>query len=439
MFDTIFTTVGSTTQSFRVINRRNQSILISSIELAGGEHSAYRLNIDGELANELYDVEIPPNDSIYIFVELTVDPNGFNQPMIVQDSVVFVTNSNMQDIDLLAWGQDFIPIDKEVITTTTWTADKPYLIYNYAYVDSGEVLTIEPGTRIFFHKDAGLYSKGAINAVGTYTEPISFSGDRLEEFYDDVPDQWQGILIYPNETPSIFENVSIKNANIGLQVGTIENEGAAYVKLHNVAIENMSYAGIFAMKSQIEATNTLIANCGYYCVTLLIGGSYDFTHCTIANSWGETTRETASVVITNQLVIDTDEGRILYTGDLYNANWKNSIIWGDLNSEIDFAYQENSLYNYSFENCLIKLADSIDTSNPDLFSSIILNEKPSFVNMANYDYQLDTLSPAQNAGAPKFGELVPLDLNGVSRLNDEAPDLGAYERVEMEEGDETED
>lgn len=430
MFDTIFTTIGSTTQSFRIINRYNQAILISSIRLAGGDDSYYRLNIDGEIANELVDVEVPAHDSIFVFVELTVDPNGSNQPMIVQDSIVFLTNNNEQDIDLLAWGQDFVPVRKEVIETTTWTAEKPYLVYDYAYVDSGQVLTIEPGARVFFHKKAGLYINGTIKAIGTPTDPIVFTGDRLEEMYFDIPDQWQGILLYPGNTLNEFENVEISCANIGLQVGTIENEGPAYARLHNVTIEHMAFAGLFALKSQIQATNTLVADCGYYAVTLLVGGYYDFNQCTIANFWNFNNRQSPSLLISNQLIIDTDNGKVAYRGDLENASWKNSIIWGNLNSEIDFGHNEEAAFNYAFDHCIIKIADSVSTEDPDIYKSIIKNTDPLFMDNDFYDYQLDTLSPAKDQGFKAYGELVPLDLNNVSRLSDAAPDLGAYERVE---------
>src|SRR4030042_6522627 len=46
-FDTIFTTIGSTTMNFKVYNTSDRPLLISSIELAGGESSYFRLNIDG--------------------------------------------------------------------------------------------------------------------------------------------------------------------------------------------------------------------------------------------------------------------------------------------------------------------------------------------------------------------------------------------------------
>jgi hypothetical protein len=428
MFDTIFTTIGSTTQSFRVINPNNQSILVSSIKLAGGDKSPYRLNIDGEMKNLVSDVVIPSHDSIYIFVELTVDPNGVNQPMVVKDSVLFMTNNQLQDVNLMAWGQDFVPIKGEVINTSTWTAEKPYLIYDYAWIDSSQVLTIEPGARIYFHKQAGLYGKGAIIARGTPEKPITFMGDRLEKLYEDVPDQWHGILLFPNETQSIFENVEIKNANIGLQVGTIEYEGPANVKLHNVKIEHMSWAGIFALKSNIEATNTLVADCGYYCVALLVGGSYEFTHCTVSNYWGGySNRKTHSVVLSNLLWIEGEN--TLYIGDLVKANWNNSIIWGNLNSEIEFGKSEKCAFNFRFDHCLLKLADSVDVSNSDHFISLTKNIDPKFDSIEVYNYVPDSLSPVRDIGARIYGEKVPLDLNQVSRLSDAAPDLGAYEYI----------
>ncbi|MGF7139568.1 hypothetical protein [Roseimarinus sediminis] len=436
MFDTIFTTIGSTTKSFRVINPHNQAILISTIALAGGDESAYRLNIDGEMANEMYDIELAANDSLYIFVELTVDPNGSNQPMIVQDSVIFISNTNKQDIDLMAWGQDFVPIDGEILNTTTWTAEKPYLVHNVAWVDSGQVLSIEPGARIFFHKGAALAVLGSVRAIGTNSDPIIFSGDRLEAMYDDIPDQWHGLLLFPNEMENVFENVEIKNAKIGLQVGTIEYEGPAYARLHNVKIEHMSYAGIFAIKSQIIASNTLVSDCGFYGVTLLAGGNYSFNHCTIANYWGSySNRQTPSLAISNRLIVTEGNDSIEYTGDLVQASWTNSIIWGNLESEVEFGMNSNYLFNHQFDHCIVRMSDSIFTAHSEQMNAVQNNIDPEFMLPAEYNFELDTLSPAKDAGSIQFGELVPLDLINQARLNDEAPDLGVYERIEKEEED----
>ena len=105
-FDTIFTTIGSATRELKVYNTYDQPLEIEFIELAKGEQSVFRLNIDGLASSYAGDIEIPPNDSIYIFIEVTLDPNKQDSILVIQDSIVFSTNGNLQDIDLLAWGQD---------------------------------------------------------------------------------------------------------------------------------------------------------------------------------------------------------------------------------------------------------------------------------------------------------------------------------------------
>ncbi len=47
MFDTVFTTIGTTTQALIIYNDNSQPLMISSVRLAGGNASPYRLNLDG--------------------------------------------------------------------------------------------------------------------------------------------------------------------------------------------------------------------------------------------------------------------------------------------------------------------------------------------------------------------------------------------------------
>ncbi|HPD54413.1 MAG TPA: hypothetical protein PLI08_10740, partial [Bacteroidia bacterium] len=103
IFDTVFTTVGSSTEVFVVYNRNDQPVKVSSIRLATGDQSMFRLNVDGLPGRSFSDVEIGADDSIFIFVEVTVDPNNQNTPLVVTDSILFETNGNLQDIDLVAW------------------------------------------------------------------------------------------------------------------------------------------------------------------------------------------------------------------------------------------------------------------------------------------------------------------------------------------------
>ncbi len=435
-FDTIFTTIGSTTQRFTVQNPYDETVLISNIKLAGGDMSNFRLNINGMVGNELFDVEVPGNDSIYIFVEVTVDPTGQNLPMVVQDSILFTTNANMQDVNLIAYGQDFVLVKGETIGTTTWTADKPYLVYDYAYVDSLSTLTIEPGTRIHFHKGAGLYVRGNVVADGLPEQPITFLSDRLEDSYNDVPDQWNSIILFSGSHDNVFNYVNIKNANIGLQVGTIEQEGFASVQLSNSRIENMGYAGLFALKSKISAYNNVIANCGYYATALLIGGEYEFSHTTIANYWGNygsKVRSTAALVLSNVLVVQGADGsKTSYNGDLVKADFGNSIIYGNINKELELGDNGENMFNYMFDHCIIQVPDTTNTSDKDHYNMVWKGPDydPQFVDpYDDYNYQLDSLSAAIDVGSEEIAKRFPTDILNKSRLSDNGPDLGAYERI----------
>ncbi len=66
-YDTIFTSVGSITQSFKIYNKNNQKLLIKKIKLSGGATSFYNINVDGVVATEVNNIELEANDSMYVF------------------------------------------------------------------------------------------------------------------------------------------------------------------------------------------------------------------------------------------------------------------------------------------------------------------------------------------------------------------------------------
>ncbi|MCH2224155.1 MAG: hypothetical protein MK066_05245, partial [Crocinitomicaceae bacterium] len=76
VFDTVFTTVGSTTESFKFYNRDNRTVNIEQIQLMGGESSPFRINVDGVSGTTFADVEMEGNDSLFVFVEVTLNVNG---------------------------------------------------------------------------------------------------------------------------------------------------------------------------------------------------------------------------------------------------------------------------------------------------------------------------------------------------------------------------
>ena len=93
-YDTVFTSVGSVTQSFKIINDNNQKLRLSSVKLMGGAGSNYKMNVDGIATTEATGIEIEANDSVYVFVQVNVDPAVGNIPFIILDSIQVSYNGN---------------------------------------------------------------------------------------------------------------------------------------------------------------------------------------------------------------------------------------------------------------------------------------------------------------------------------------------------------
>jgi hypothetical protein len=430
-FDTIFTSIGSPTKNLKVFNVTNNRLLVSSIRLAGGANSEFRLNINGEASNEVFNLEIPGRDSIFIFIEALMNKSANKQMMVAEDSIIFNVNNKEHKVRLLASGQDFKLIRSEMIKTTTWTKEKPYLVYDFAFVDSCQTLTIEAGSMIYFHKNAGLFIKGNLIVKGTTSEPVVFRGDRLETGYANLPDQWSGITLLSGSHNNYIDHTIIRNANIGLQVGNIEKSGYASVVLANTRIENMSWSGIWAMKSKILAYNCVIANIGYYNTALLLGGDYQFYHTTFANCNSDASRplrKTETLTISNYLVNSTNGAK--YIGDLTQATFGNCIITGTNQNELKIAIDKQGKGNYLFDHSLIQLSDTFKLPNPDRFLNLQRNVNPKFISPQKGIYELDTLSVAKDQGKDAFAKTYILDLKGSNRNNDAGPDLGALERIE---------
>ena len=78
--DTVFTNIGSSTYNLKVYNRGDDDISIPSVRLASGETSNYRLSVDGIAGKTFNNIEILAKDSLFIFVESTIDINNFSNP-----------------------------------------------------------------------------------------------------------------------------------------------------------------------------------------------------------------------------------------------------------------------------------------------------------------------------------------------------------------------
>ena len=137
------------------------------------------------------------------------------------------------------------------------------------------------------------------------------------------------------------------------------------------------------------------------------------------------------MLLRDYFVTENEDGNlVLYPdGTFDNAEFTNSIIYGSQSMELLIESYNDLQLNYLFDYCLTRISsDSLDYLEDPLFTNIINNEDP-LLDSIPVVYELDSLSPAIDAGLPAHAVEFPFDLNGNSRLDDDAPDLGAYEWI----------
>jgi hypothetical protein len=436
IFDTVFTTVGSTTKKLKIYNNDSKTLAIEQIELVGGANSPFRINVDGLSGTNFADLEMEGNDSLYIFVEVTLDPNNQLNPMVIEDQIRFRTNGTDQFVQLVAWGQDMyfhvsdIPGNNLDTNEGTWPNDKPHVIYNYAFIDSAKILTIQAGTDIYLHKGAILYNyKGTLNIEGTLNEPVTFQGDRLESYYDDVSGQYYGIYMQ-EARPSKIDYAIIKNGTSGIHMFSEDAGNSGYtLELSNSIIENNASYGIFLYSgAKIKAENCVIAKNGVHSFLVLEGGDFNFNHCTIL-SYGNGQNQGAAVGISNYYNDPLTATQNI--GSINEGTITNSVIYGYADQElaIDTVNFGGVMLNFQFDYNLIRSEEILTGSGFDAFTNY-WNQEPLFVSITNRDFHFWSNSPLNNAGASGYPvtniQTSGRDLEGTSRAT--GPDIGAYEK-----------
>ena len=478
--DTIFTNIGSSTRNMKVYNKSDEDILIPSVRLAQGESSNYRLNIDGLPGKVFENIPILANDSIFVFIETTIDIDNFPNPnfeFLYTDQIQFDTGNNQQDVELVTLVQDAVFLfpqrfddgtTEEIIlgldvdgipvaiegfyledSELTFTSDKPYVIYGFAGVNTGKTLNIEPGARIHFHENSGILVEqgGSLKANGAFSldsdimeNEIIFEGDRLEPSFSDIPGQWAAIWLRGGSTNNEFSYATIKNSGVGILMEG--NDGDETLTLNNVQIYNSANVGLLARNGNVRGDNVVINNSGQTSLSCSLGGTYNFNHSTFANYWNSGFRQFPSVQIDNfQQTGET-------TFDVYpliEANFNNCIIYGNEQRELILFENTDEIFNVSFNNTLIKFEDpngdfddipKYPTLNPELYMNTIFNIDPAFFDIENNDFAIETdVSGADGIGSTGIADLVPLDLVGTNRGEVDNPDAGAYESTEFPEND----
>lgn len=422
-YDTVFASVGSVTQTFKIINENDQKLKLSSVKLIGGNNSAYKINVDGFSTTEANDLEIEANDSLYVFVQVNVDPNAANLPFVIRDSIQISYNGNERMVQLEAWGQNahFLR-DKEITADETWTNDLPYVILGYLYIPPNKKLTIEKGCRIYVHATAPIVVDGSlqVNGLKDSANRVYFNGDRMDEPYKDFPASWPGIYFSATSKDNVFNYAVIKNSYQSIAVEDPSPNTNPKIVLNQCIIDNSYDAGIVAVNSSINAVNCLISNCGMN-IALIKGGNYQFTHCTVA-SYSNSYIQHMDPVLT---VTNYDGAN--NTASL-NALFRNCIFWGEggvVEDEVVVTKKGATPFLVTFDYGLWK----VKTTPADIVADhVISNQSPEFdsidISHRYFNFHLRDTSPAINKGTNAG---VAIDLDGNTRPVGLA-DLGCFEK-----------
>ncbi|PCI10645.1 MAG: hypothetical protein COB73_03220 [Flavobacteriaceae bacterium] len=465
--DTVFTNIGSSTYNLKVYNKSSKDINIPSIGLAEGEQSNYRLNIDGIPGKTFQNVEILAKDSLYIFVETTVDISQIAGPLYT-DKILFDNGMNQQDVDLVTLVQDayflFPTRDSEgIIATipigvdgngdsievqgfyldddTTFTNEKPYVIYGYCAIPEGKTLTIEAGAKIHFHSNSGLIvdKDATLKIEGELDNQVTLEGDRLEPQFSEIPGQWGTIWLRAGSKNHNINYATIKNASVGIIMDSIGSNSMPTLTIKNSQLYNHSNYGILGRETNILGENLVINNAGFSSLACIIGGTYNFTHATFANYWNNSLRQFPTVLVNNFFTYQGDSGEVVETRDLLEANFTNCIIYGANNIELIVDKVEGSIFNYNFKNNLVRFDDynnSFDGIPEYNFDDVthyqnnIFNEDPNFREPYENDLIIGDESAGKNMADTSGASQVPLDILGVSRIS--TPDIGAYQHIIFE-------
>lgn len=446
LFDTVFTTMGSSTKQVMVYNPNKNAVHIDRVSMREGKH--FRINLDGENnLDQLRDITLRGGDSLFLFIRTYIDPLNENSPVFIEDDIAFGMNGNTQKINLQAYGQDIVKIQgkdglKVYPQDLILTSRKPYLMYDTVAV--GGNLIIEAGATIYMHTGAMIYAYGNVTAQGEKDAPITIRSDRTDRLFDSVPyrmasGQWDGIyLVHVKETPTTtyqLDYVNILSGSIGLYVYS-EATGAPLPKLNltNSRIHNHSIYGLVLQNVDATVVNCEISNCASYCV-YLAGGKHDFVHNTIASYYGYPYTD-----MNLHQNIFADDVAAVYINNLSKnmaktvSSFSNCIITGGREKSLMVATPLPDYYEGRFEGNYLR-CDSLDEAfaknnvyASDSDSCVFRNIYYLYKEYHYYDFRLDSLSPARGIGDSIAALEYPTDRVGIRRK--QRPDAGCYEYVE---------
>lgn len=427
-FDTVFTDLGTPTARLIVSNRSKKGVNISSIRFKRAD-TEFSLNVDGVSGSEFHDVEIRGRDSIYIFIECFIPATESASPGLTADDLEFVTNGVTQDVRVEAYGMNVTRLRAmRVDTDLTLTADRPYVIFDSLYVAKGATLNIDEGAQLLFHDGASLVIDGRLQAKGAPGKMIHMRGDRLDNVlpdvsYDIMAGQWRGVRFGADSYENQMEYVDMRSTTSGLYLDSCADMSRNRLTLVNSWLHNSQKNALTAYYSNISAYGCCFSEASNSAVALT-GGSHIFSNCTFSNYYLFSAINGTLVELDHLFDSDIESTLDTPTLPLMTATFENCILYG-LGSELNHGDLTGS--QVFFRYCSLGALGEDD----DNFLNCLWDTDPMFLTDREsyyFNYRLQADSPVRSAGNPAFvTDLTLIDMDGVNRLGQGNPSLGAYQ------------
>lgn len=424
--DTVYHQVRSETYLVKVYNNEDKDILIPRVHLEKGASSLYKINVDGKPGYDFKEVPLRKKDSLYIFVEIAPEATG--PEAIAEDKILFDSPAGQQNVVLFSVVQDaefFIKSSSNpnIITSdATWNNNKAKIIYGDLTVDENVILNIQPGTKVYFHKNSGMKvrSGATLNINGTLANNVILRGDRNDPAYDTIPKNWNSIRMEAGSTLNM-NYARLFGGTKGLEMKQTN------ATINNSFIHTFQEYGIYAVASTVNAKNLVMNNCGESAIGIFKGGTHNYTHSTIVNySNLLQSLNRNGIFATNEWKNDsnqTEQGALI-------LNVRNSIVYSDRDNSVFFEQTPGQLFNFTIQNCLLKYSSQSEAGFLDTapgVTQLVKNQDPLFVNyfVAQMNLRVKQNSPAIGKGNTAVAATVPTDIAGFSRTSN--PTVGAYQ------------